>query len=117
MGSRACAANHYVIVEKCSYLAIYLEMYVHIFGERRFSEQVPIWGSIYLSEFVVTHTKLLKINIYILFTRSEHLCSGRLFQIGDFLTNIVPVKLKVNIYILSLSNKFVLFQSLIVYSG
>ena len=46
MGSRACAANHYVIVEKCGYP----EMYVHIFGERRFSEQLPIWGSLWLSE-------------------------------------------------------------------
>ena len=46
MGSRACAANHNVIVEKCGYP----EMYVHIFGERRFSEQLPIWGSLWLSE-------------------------------------------------------------------
>ena len=36
----------HVIVEKCGYP----EMYVHIFGERRFSEQLPIWGSLWLSE-------------------------------------------------------------------
>ena len=60
VGSRACADNHNVIVERCGYL----EMYVHIFGERRLSEQVPIWGSKYLSEYVVTHTELLKIDIY-----------------------------------------------------
>ena len=94
VGSRACAANHYVIVEKCGYL----EMCVHIFGERRFSEQVPIWGKIYLSDYVLTHTELLKIDI--LFTRSKHLYSGRLFQIGNFLTNIVRIKLKVNIFCL-----------------
>ena len=31
VGSRACAANHYVIVEKCGYP----EMYVHIFDRCR----------------------------------------------------------------------------------
>ena len=46
VGSRACAANHYVIVEKCGYP----KMYVHIFGERRCSEQLPIWSSLWLSE-------------------------------------------------------------------
>ena len=94
VGSRACAANHYVIVEKCGYP----EMYVHIFGEHRFTEQVPIWGRIYLSHYVGTHTEWLKIDI--LFTRGEHLYSGRLFQIGNFLTNIVRIKLKVNIFCL-----------------
>ena len=65
VGSRACAANHYVIVEKCGYP----EMYVHIFGERRSSEQVPIWVRIYLSDYVGTHTEWLKIDI--LFTRAS----------------------------------------------
>ena len=42
VGSRACATNHYVIAEKCGYVC----PHVHIFGERRFSERVPIRRSI-----------------------------------------------------------------------
>ena len=40
------------VVEKCGY---YPEMYVHIFGERRFSEQLPIWVRYGFRKIVVTH--------------------------------------------------------------
>ena len=43
VGSRACAANHYAIAEKCNGVC-------PIFGERRFSEQVPMRRSLSLSE-------------------------------------------------------------------
>ena len=67
VGSRACAANHYVIAWKVS---VYIYINVHIFGERRLDDN--------LSGNVVKHTELLK--KHFLFTRSER---------GDFLTNTV----------------------------
>ena len=88
MGSRACAANHYVIVEKCGYP----EMYVHIFGERRFSEQLPIWGSLWLSENCrnAPGMTLLKIAtcIIFMFTTSE--------RRGDIIREIFIFKPKVS---------------------
>ena len=51
------------------------EMYVHIFGERRFGEQLPIWGSLWLSENCrnAPRMTLLKIAtcIIFMFTTSE----------------------------------------------
>ena len=43
VGSRACAANHYDIVEKCGYSCPH-------FGEFRFREQLAIRRSLQLSE-------------------------------------------------------------------
>ena len=58
VGSRACAANHYVIAGKCPY-GIYLCMSTSS-TDCRLSEQVSITRSLYLSENVVKHTELLK---------------------------------------------------------
>ena len=61
VGSRACAANHYVIAGKCPY-AIYLCMSTSS-TDCRLSEQVSITQSLHLSGNVVKHTELLKKNI------------------------------------------------------
>ena len=45
VGSRACAANHYVIAEKCGNVC----PYVHIFGERRL-KYTPYTRAIFLAE-------------------------------------------------------------------
>ena len=61
VGSRACAANHYVIAGKCPH-GIYLCMSTSS-TDCRLSEQVSITRSLYLSGNVVKHTELLKKNI------------------------------------------------------
>ena len=66
-------------------------MYVHIFGERRFSEQFPIWGSLCLSENCrnAPGVTLLKIiDIIFVFTTIE--------RKGGFLRGIFIFKLRVS---------------------
>ena len=69
MGSRACAANHYVIAGKCPY-GIYLCMSTSS-TDCRLSEQVSITQSLYLSGNVVKHTELLKKTFLVY--KGEHL--------------------------------------------
>ena len=82
------------------------------FGDRRL-HRIVVDHSFVISFGKCRNAHGIAENRHLLFTRSEHLYSGRF---GNFLTNIVPIKLKVNIFCLK-NNKFVLFQSLIVYSG
>ena len=98
---RACAANHYVIVEKCPY--VMPNSAIVDFTDRRLHR-------IEKCRNAPGNAHGIAENRYLLFTRSGHLYSERF---GNFLTSIVPIKLKVNKtkYILSL------IQSLIVYSG
>ena len=49
MGSRACAANHYVIAEKCPYVMSSSAIV-------DFTEWLSITRSLHLSENVVRHT-------------------------------------------------------------
>ena len=83
-------------------------MFVHIFGERRFSEQFPIWGSLWLSENCRNSpgVTLLKIDRHnFMFTTGE--------RQGDFLRGIFIFKLKVS-GILYSKQYFCCISSLIV---